>query len=245
MKYIFNNIISLLFFCATTPAIQAQNFNILNDDLVIVLPPLETIIDSAISNNPAVKLRDLQITINKSKLASERNQLARNIGLQTDVRYGTFNNFSMNTSEGQSPSTNATLSSQLNYGVGAYIKLPFFDLINRKNQIKMATAEVEQAESFAKTQRNELRQIVIKQYNDLIVKHRLLKIKSKYAETSKINMQMVEKEFTNGIISVGEYSRISENVTRTEIDFESSKMEFLTAYMILEEITGIRFNLIR
>jgi outer membrane protein TolC len=224
---------------------ESGNFNVLEDNIESMLPPLETIIDSAIANNPEIKFRDLQIIVNKYKLSTERNLWTRDIGVQTDVRYGTFNNFSTNTSEGQSPSNIATLSSQLNYGVGAYIKLPFFDFVNRKNQVQMATTEVKQAESFAQTQRNELRQIVIKQYNDLIVKHRVLKIKSKYAETSKINMLMVEKEFTNGIISVSEYSRISEIVTRTEIDLENSRMEFLTAYMILEEITGIRFNLIR
>lgn len=224
---------------------ESGNFNVLEDNIESMLPPLETIIDSAIANNPEIKFRDLQIIVNKYKLSTERNLWTRDIGVQTDVRYGTFNNFSTNTSEGQSPSNIATLSSQLNYGVGAYIKLPFFDFVNRKNQVQMATTEVKQAESFAQTQRNELRQIVIKQYNDLIVKHRLLKIKSKHAETSKINMQMVEQEFTNGIISVSEYARISETVTRTEIDFENSRMEFLTAYMILEEITGIRFNLIR
>ena len=224
---------------------ESGNFNVLEDNIESMLPPLETIIDSAIANNPEIKFRDLQIIVNKYKLSTERNLWTRDIGVQTDVRYGTFNNFSTNTSEGQSPSNIATLSSQLNYGVGAYIKLPFFDFVNRKNQVQMATTEVKQAESFAQTQRNELRQMVIKQYNDLIVKHRILKIKSKYAETSKINMQMVEQEFTNGIISVSEYSRISEIVTRTEIDLENSRMEFLTAYMILEEITGIRFNLIR
>jgi outer membrane protein TolC len=224
---------------------ESGNFNVLEDNIESMLPPLETIIDSAIANNPEIKFRDLQIIVNKYKLSTERNLWTRDIGVQTDVRYGTFNNFSTNTSEGQSPSNIATLSSQLNYGVGAYIKLPFFDFVNRKNQVQMATTEVKQAESFAQTQRNELRQMVIKQYNDLIVKHRVLKIKSKYAETSKINMQMVEQEFTNGIISVSEYSRISEIVTRTEIDLENSRMEFLTAYMILEEITGIRFNLIR
>jgi len=224
---------------------ESGNFNVLEDNIESMLPPLETIIDSAIANNPEIKFRDLQIIVNKYKLSTERNLWTRDIGMQTDVRYGTFNNFSTNTSEGQSPSNIATLSSQLNYGVGAYIKLPFFDFVNRKNQVQMATTEVKQAESFAQTQRNELRQMVIKQYNDLIVKHRILKIKSKYAETSKINMQMVEQEFTNGIIPVSEYSRISEIVTRTEIDLENSRMEFLTAYMILEEITGIRFNLIR
>jgi len=224
---------------------ESGNFNVLEDNIESMLPPLETIIDSAIANNPEIKFRDLQIIVNKYKLSTERNLWTRDIGVQTDVRYGTFNNFSTNTSEGQSPSNIATLSSQLNYGVGAYIKLPFFDFVNRKNQVQMATTEVKQAESFAQTQRNELRQMVIKQYNDLIVKHRILKIKSKYAETSKINMQMVEQEFSNGIIPVSEYSRISEIVTRTEIDLENSRMEFLTAYMILEEITGIRFNLIR
>lgn len=224
---------------------EPRKFDILNDNIESMLPSLETIIDSAIANNPNVKFRDLQIYINKFKLNADRNLWTRNLGIQADGRYGTFNNFSTNTSEGQTPSTISTLSSQFNYGVGAYIKLPIYDFLNRKNQINLSEAEVEQAESFAESQRNELRQAVIKQYNELIVKHRLLKIKSKYAETSKINMQMVEQEFTNGIISVSEYSRISEIVTRTEIDFENSRMEFLTAYMILEEITGIRFNLIR
>jgi len=246
----FNYHISILFFTVlfiqmSGSAQVTVKFDILNDNIESILPPLETIIDSAIANNPNVKFRDLQININKFKLDADRNLWTRNLGIQADGRYGTFNNFSTNTSEGQTPSTISTLSSQFNYGVGAYVKLPIYDFINRKNQINLSEAEVEQAESFAESQRNELRQTVIKQYNELIVKHRLLKIKSKYAETSKINMQMVEQEFTNGIISVSEYSRISEIVTRTEIDFENSKMEFLTAYMILEEITGIRFNLIR
>jgi outer membrane protein TolC len=224
---------------------ESENFNVLEDNIESMLPPLETIIDSAISNNPNVKLRDLQINVNRYKLRADRTLWTKNLGIQTDIRYGTFDNFSTNTSEGQNPSLIATRSIQMNYGVGAYIKLPIYDVVNRKNQINLASAEVEQAVNFAKFQRNELRQSVIKQYNELIIKHRLLKIKSKYAETSKINMQMVEQEFTNGIISISEYARISEIVTRTEIDFENSRMEFLTAYMILEEITGIRFNLIR
>lgn len=245
MKYILNIIISLFCICALNSGAVAQNFDILKDDLETVLPPLETIIDSAIANNPYVKFRDLQIDINKRKLQSDKTTWTRDLGIQTDVRYGTFDNFSTNTAEGQVPSLISTRRIQMNYGVGAYIKVPFFDFVNRKNQINLAKAEVEQAENFSQFQRDELRQSVIKQYNELIVKHRLLKIKSKYAETSKINMQMVEQEFTNGIISVSEYARISEIVTRTEIDFENSRMEFLTAYMILEEIAGTKFNLIR
>ena len=77
----------------------------------------------------------------------------------------------------------------------------------------------------------------------MIVKHKLLKIKSKYAETAKINMEMAEKQFLNGVVSVAEYSAITEIVSRSEADYESSKMDFRTAFMILEEIVGIKFNL--
>ena len=54
---------------------------------------------------------------------------------------------------------------------------------------------------------------------------------------------MAEKQFLNGIINIAEYSSVTEIVSRSEADFESSKMEFRTAYMLLEEIVGIKFNL--
>ena len=213
----------------------------MKDNIESILPPLETIIDSAIKNDFYVKFRDQQITVNDSKLKAERSGWTKNLGIQTDVRYGTFDNFSTNTAAGQNPNLFATRSNQLNYGAGAYLKIPIYDIVSRKSQIRLAKAEVEQAQSLSQDQRNTVRQTVIKQYNDLIVKHRILKIKSKYAETSKINMAMAEKEFLNGVIPITEYSRQSESASRTETDFETSLMDFKTAYMLLEEIAGVKF----
>jgi len=56
-------------------------------------------------------------------------------------------------------------------------------------------------------------------------------------------MEMVEKSFINGTITLTEYSSLTEIASRAEADFETSKMEFRTAYMILEEIVGMKFNL--
>jgi len=234
---------TLLLIGLTGYAQEPKEFNLMKDDIELMLPPLESIIDSAIAHNPNVKFRDLQIDVNNSKLKAERLQWTRDLGIQTDMRYGTFDNFSTNTAAGQNPSLIATRSNQLNYGGGAYLKIPLYDVVSRKNQIRLAKAEIEQAQSFSQAQRNEVRQSVIKQYNDLILKQRILKIKSKFAETSKINIEMVEKEFLNGIVTVTEYARISGIFSTTETDFEISKMEFRTAYMMLEEIVGIKFNL--
>jgi outer membrane protein TolC len=148
----------------------------------------------------------------------------------------------MNTSEGQSPSSIATRSNQTNYGIGGFIKFPLQDVLNRRNLIIQAQSELDQAESMAEAQRVELRELVIRQYNDVLLKQRLLKIRSKNLSTSKINMEMVEKEFQNGVVSVTEYARIFDIVARSESDFETARTDYITAYMLLEEIVGFKFS---
>ncbi len=222
---------------------ESEEFNLFKDDIETLLPPLQTIIDSALAKNPDIKAKDLQIKINEFKLKSEKKRWSENLGLQTDMRYGTFDNFSTNTAAGQSPSVISTRNNQLNYGVGAYVKIPLFDFINHRNQIGTSKAEIEQAESLAEVQRDVLRQIVIKQYQEVILKQKLLKIKSKYLETSRIDVAMSEKAFQNGIITVAEYSRISAINATTEVDFETAKNDFMTTFMILEEIVKTKFKL--
>lgn len=209
----------------------------------ISIPPLSMMIDSAIAHNAMLMYFENGILLKKHGLDAERKNWTRNFGVQADVRYGTFDNFSTNTAEGQNPSLIATKTNQTNYGIGGYLKLPLSDFVNRKNNIKLAKAEVDQAQCMAEVQRDEIRQMVIKQYNDLIMKHSLLKIKAKNLETSRINMVMAEKEFQNGIISLGTYSSMSETAGNTEINFEEAKVDFKTSYMILEELVGFKFNI--
>jgi outer membrane protein TolC len=217
--------------------------DLMKDNIESMLPPLGKIIDSAILLNPYIKYRDLQVRINQYSLKISRKQWTNNLGIDTDVRYGTFDNFSTNTTGGQTPDLMATRSNQLNYGIGAFLKIPIGDIINRKSQINMAKTNVEQAASMADVQRNEFRQLIIKQYNDLVLKQRYLKIRLKTFETSKINFEMVETKFRNGIVPVDEYSRISDMTSKAEEEFEASRIEYITAFMLLEEIVGFKFNL--
>jgi outer membrane protein TolC len=203
---------------------------------------MSVVIDSAIKNNALLKYRNQEINAKESNLKSQQVSWTKNVGIQADTRYGTFDNFSTNTSEGQTPSILATKSSQFNYGVGAFVKIPFYDLFNHKNQINIAKSELNQAESMAEAQREEITQMVIRQYNDLILKQRLLKIKSQNMESSKINMQMGETQFKSGVINLSDYVRISDIVSRAEADYESARADFITAYMVLEEIAGFNFN---
>lgn len=202
------------------------------------LPPLFSLIDSAIKHNASVQYRNLEITLRQTNLKSEKIYWTRNAGVQADTRYGTFDNFS-SSSTSQSTTLLTSTNRQFNYGVGVYLKLPLGDVINRKNQVKRAETEVEEAKQLSLAQQDEVRQMVIKLYQDVLLHQKLLIIKSSALGNARANGDMVEKEFKNGLIPVNEYVRISDIVSRAEADYEIAKKEFATAKLLLENITGV------
>lgn len=206
----------------------------------IVFPPIEQLIDSALKNNSLLLYRNLDIDAKESLLKTQHNVWLRNLGIQGVANYGTFDYYNSN-SNNQSSSVVNTNSKQFNYGMGVYVKLPFFDLIDRKNQLNVAKVQLEEARSMAQVQKDELRQIVIKLYQDILLKQKILNIRAQGLGNARVNMEMVEKEFRNGTIPVTEYVRISDMVSRTESDYETAKTEFITAKKILEEIVGFTF----
>ena len=213
----------------------------LRQDTEFSLPPLEAVIDSALRRSASVRFRLQEIEAKQANLTSQKNYWTRNLGFQGEARYGTFNNFST-IETGQSTGILASNTSQVNYAAGVYVKFPLFDIINRKNQISQARVELDQARSMAEAQQDELRQLVIRLYQDVLLKQRVLLIRSESAGTSRVNMDMVENQFRNGVIPVAEYVRISDIVSRTSSDYEVARAEFTAAKAILEDIAGFSFT---
>jgi len=206
----------------------------------IHFPPIEQLIDSAIKHNSNVQYRNLDIDAKATLLKTQHNLWLRNLGVQGVANYGTFDYFNSN-SNNQSTTVLNTNSKQFNYGMGLFLKLPFYDLVDRKNQIGVAKIQLEQAKSMAQVQIDELRQLIIKLYEDILLKQKLLNIKSQSLGNAKVNMEMVEKEFRNGTIPVTEYVRLSDIVSRSEAEYENAKTDFISAKKILEEIVGFSF----
>ena len=211
-------------------------------DTTIILPPLVDLIDSALKHNASVRYRNLDIQVRESGLKTTQNYWLRNMGFQADTRYGTFDNFS-STATTQSTTMYTATSKQFNYGLGLYLKLPLGDILDRKNQIKGANAQLEQARAMEEAQQDEIRQMVIRQYQEVLLKQRLLNIRSLNLGNARVNMEMVEKQFANGLIPVAEYVRISDIISTSEVAYESARSEFITSKMILEDIIGFRLTM--
>ncbi|MBN8566023.1 MAG: TolC family protein, partial [Flavobacteriales bacterium] len=88
----------------------------------------------------------------------------------------------------------------------------------------------------------ELREFVIRHYEDLILKQKILLLRSSNLGNAKVNMEMVEKEFRNGLIPISEYVRISDMTARIATEFEQAKSDYSTSKGLLENLTGIEIN---
>ena len=244
MKEIINILVVFLTLLTATTLGYAQD-SIVDanqpESFKLLIPKLEVLIDAAIVNNGMMGYRKDEIEVKKANLKSKRRNWTRNFGIQADTRYGNFNNLSNNVS-GNDVVTLASATKQTNYGIGLYLKIPIFDLFNRKSDIKQAQAEVSQAENLVKFQESEIKAIVIGYYEDLILKENLLEIQATNLSDAKVNMEMAKKEFTNGQIEVYEYIRISDITSGVTAEFEKAKSNLRLAKKILENYTGVQIN---
>ncbi|MCT4630359.1 TolC family protein [Winogradskyella sp.] len=204
----------------------------------LIIPKLEVLIDSAWANNGLLGYRKDQIEVKKSNLKSKRRNWTRNFGIAADSRYGTFNNVSTNDTGGNTVNL-ASTTTQLNYSVGFFLKIPVFDILHRKADVKQAQAEISQAENYVKFQKNEIKETVIKYYEDLLLKQNLLELKAKNFGNAKVSMEMAEKEYKNGLIPIYEYVRLFDITARIEAEYEQAKSAFMLSKQLLENLTGI------
>lgn len=207
----------------------------------LLIPYLSQLIDSALVHNGMVNYRKLEVNSKQSNLKSKRQNWTRHFGIQADSRYGTFNNLS--TTSGNNSTINlASNTKQLNYNIGFYLKIPLFDVINRKSQIKQAKSELAQARSLVKSQESELRALVIRYYEDLKLKQNLLELRASNLGNARVNMEMVAKEFKNGLIIISEYVRISDMTSRIAVEFEKAKSDFFISKKLLENLVGFELK---
>ncbi|NRB60279.1 MAG: TolC family protein [Winogradskyella sp.] len=207
----------------------------------LLIPKLEVLIDSAWANNGLLGYREDQIEVKKSNLKAKKRNWTRNFGIYADSRYGTFDNVSTNVTGGNAINLSTT-ATQMNFGVGFFLKIPVFDILHRKADVKQAKAEISQAENYLKFQRDEIRETVIIYYEDLLLKQNLLELKAKNLGNAKVSMEMAEKEYKNGLIPVYEYVRIFDITARIESEYETAKSEFMLSKKLLENLTGLTFK---
>jgi len=238
-----------LFFIVFTSIVEAQvidssmYFNPIRDNIAQKLPPLEALIDSAIANSPQIQMDELNADLTRYEIISAKRQWLQHWGLDMVANYGTYlyNDRDQLT---RLDKFYLSESRRLNYGAGVYVRMPVFYAVDRKNEINKKKKYREIAIVNREIHVRVIRQEVIATYNTLMQQQDILKITNDYQQVAEMMMRNAENMFLTGEIPPEEYARQKDYQTRGATDYALTIGRFNSAYTLLEELVGIRFNLI-
>lgn len=206
------------------------------------LPSLAILQQQAIENSPIFKMLDSDVEIYNYKIQEEQRLWLHSMGFEGGARYGLFDNLILTQDLGLVESATNT-TRQGRYYVGAYVKIPLSDLFENSN-VKTARAERDRIQFQREVRIQELRQLIIVRYNNVIREYRGLVIKSNAVENFRMQRLRAQQDFRNGIMTVYEFARLEDMLSSAVIDLENAKMDFKTAFQVLEETVGVKITLI-
>lgn len=243
-----------MFNCSTAIPALGQNyklgvdtaivFNPLIDNIIDKLPPLEVLIDSAVAHTPYIKIEEAEIRINSYIVKERKSNWLKYIFFDGSLAYGSTYDFSTNESTGSYPTDFASTQFTTNYRIGLYLRLPLFEITNYNTSLKIAKRNVEKGMLMREQKILELKQDVIFIYQDLIMYQEKLKVKNQAQLTTTLQVQLAEKEFLNGKISIAELSRLTEHHASNLYSFVEDRNLFYKQYLLLEQVVGMKFNLL-
>jgi len=219
----------------------SKAFNPILNDIIEIIPPLAVLIESAYDNSPLIKSREADLNYKNTVINSTKKLWIKNIGLESYINYGTADYYSINTLS-TSQSLTSTQQTTSRYNIGVYLRLPLYDIIDRNNLIKADKYRYEQSYWEKEEQKLYIKKLIIQQYNELILKQKLFKIANEAYLDAKLQANMAEKEFSQGELPLTDYARFRDIRAKSIMQYETSKYEFIIAYMILQETSGIEFE---
>jgi outer membrane protein TolC len=219
-------------------------FNPMIDDITLRIPPMQDLIDSAMIHSYLLKGEDAKISINKYEIKSARREWLSNLYLDAAASSDLYDGLTNNSTNQGDNSSILSYQSNFRYLLGVSIRMPMDDLYDHRNRVKTATKRLELSIAEKENLRLELRKEIILRYNQLVINQRILKIANENQTYTSLQKDMGEKEFLNGQVTLFELARITEMQRKAVTDFETARIEFYNAYMILQEIVGIKFNVI-
>ncbi|MEP7263104.1 MAG: TolC family protein [Bacteroidota bacterium] len=211
----------------------------LNRDIKEQLLPLDSIIQIAKRNNPGVKMNEALVKSGEAQVRYAKSEWLRNISFNFNNSYG---NTTLFYTSNETPVETQTQNLNTGYRAGVNINIPLYEFFGRQHRVDIYRNELLAKDEQRKNTEMELANRVIYEYNYAVAAHRMMMISSENMQAALTHLAMAEKEFSEGVIPVGESARITEFAAKAKMDFETSKREFFVWYMQLETLVGVRLD---
>lgn len=207
---------------------------------------LPYLIDSAVKNSPDIKRSAKSVAMYEQNYRTSKLTLLNSLMLTSNYGYGNVGNLN---SEKDPAGVNQAVYSNLkssHYNVGFTMVLPLSSLLSRKNTSRAAEMQIQMAEEEKAGVALFIKQEVIKVYQALKLSHMLMLTSAKTRQVLTMSLNMEQKNFLDGQVTVGQLSKLQNEVNAAAMEYDTQVNKFQTAFLLLEAYTGVQLtNLIR
>jgi outer membrane protein TolC len=211
----------------------------LTKDLREQLVPLDSLITIAAMNSPTMKAQDALIAAGADQIKFARREWQNGVFGTFTQSLGNQNSF-FNTN--QEPEAIQSATVQTGFRLALNVNVPLFLLFGRTSRINVYKHELEVRRLTLEKLKLDVSRQVVYEYNNMITAHKMMMIASASRGTSRLLLDMADKQFSQGDISIADFSSISAITTKAETDYEISKKDFYTNYQQLEKLLGKRLD---
>jgi outer membrane protein TolC len=218
------------------PTGKAQDGGVLSPE-TIDLRPLEELLNEAQTNSPLLKMQAINAELLYSELRLLKKEWSNYVALSSSFQVGNVQ-FIDNLSGGSSPDVRTVTRENIFAVAGVTLRLPLSDFITRSERRKQLELQLEQ-ERFNQQQKEfELRQIVIRQYNDLQRALRILEIRNNDLNFHILASETAERFFREGNMKLDEYTSAYNKRNEAEVRLEETKLDAQLLFLLLQEVVG-------
>ncbi len=195
----------------------------------------EKLVQLAWKNNPVNEILRREIKRNEY-------QVKRNAGQWLDIisMQGNLNEFNLN-AQNQMQADRANFYPKYNFraalSLGMFVTIPMTTKMDRQS---LAIAE-----SNLDAQKLEIRNVVMKTYNDYILKEKIYKIQAQVFSDIENAHKLLEQKFKNGETTFESYSASQANYNRSSIVLLTAETDYKNTKLDLEKLIGMNLEDVR
>ncbi|GAB3588511.1 TolC family protein [Hymenobacter daeguensis] len=194
---------------------------------------------AAVQHSAQLKALDKEVAISQQDVQIAKKGILNIVSLGGSYTYGNLAGVAL--ADPSNPSQFTTFSSG-RYSTGVGVTLPLDRVATRGNTIRREKLNVERAQSLRQERENEIRQLVIQSYQNVLLAKKLLTIRQEASVTVQTSYRLAEKQFRQGQLSLPDFSVASNSLTEVAVAETSARTQYETAFMLLEELTGARIS---
>lgn len=233
----------ILFLIVSTGYLSAQ-ISHHTDSSLLVIPPLTEVIEAAYLHSPLLKAKSKGIEVLGQEIIIEKKKWMDYIFIEGAANYGLYNQLVISNKSTYDNSEGGYLSKneQIRYYGGMGIKLPLSSASSRRNNIKAKRLSQEQAGYEMLQLQEDIKQLIIEEYYQLIFLQQSMIIFNKVNITLEVSYLKAEKDVINGQMDLNDFALLASTTGKSKNDYLKAKNNFFAQYNKLQSLTGIIFN---